>query len=240
MSIYIYVGDEGVVGHNRTFVSTAVVVSDAAVVFEVVDFGLRFLSEKFGALRYCALAYKDVSRWSVPLQSAEELNPYTFFHSLRQSIAFLHPNRGSQQDELFYDYSDLSTSNNNINNNNRDKSSTYSSTSVANANNIWETSPAKTHSLFDTYPKRLKSVYLHRAIEINKTAKKLIEKSIKFHAQDNILFEEMSREILKKHQTIDANKDLLHTFKKHVNDYRDRTAKEFALQEVLLYYTSII
>ena len=41
-----FLGDEGVVGRNHCFVSTAVVVSEAAVVFEVVDFGLQFLSEK--------------------------------------------------------------------------------------------------------------------------------------------------------------------------------------------------
>jgi hypothetical protein len=72
-----------------------VVVSDAAVVFEAIGFGLTFLSEKIQALRYCALSYKDRSKWSAPIAYAEELNPYTYFNSLRKCIAYTHPYRGS-------------------------------------------------------------------------------------------------------------------------------------------------
>lgn len=89
-------GDEGVTGQSNRFESTAVVVSDAAVVFEAVDFGMTFLTEKIGALRYCALTYRDKSRWSPAIQLAEEINPYTYFHSLRKAIAFTHPYRGSR------------------------------------------------------------------------------------------------------------------------------------------------
>lgn len=88
-------GDEGVTGETHSFESTAVVVSDAAVVFEAIGFGLTFLSEKIQALRYCALSYKDRSKWSAPIAYAEELNPYTYFNSLRKCIAYIHPYRGS-------------------------------------------------------------------------------------------------------------------------------------------------
>ena len=89
-------GDEGVTGQSNRFESTAVVVSEAAVVFEAVGFGMSFLAEKIGALRYCALTYRDKSRWSPAIQLAEEINPYTYFHSLRKAIAFTHPYRGSR------------------------------------------------------------------------------------------------------------------------------------------------
>jgi hypothetical protein len=62
MSSGSILGDEGVTGQSNRFESTAAVVSDAAVVFEAVGFGMKFLTEKMGALRYCALTYKDKSR----------------------------------------------------------------------------------------------------------------------------------------------------------------------------------
>ena len=89
-------GDEGVTGQSNRFESTAVVVSEAAVVFEAVGFGMNFLTEKIGALRYCALTYRDKSRWSPAIHLAEEINPYTYFHSLRKAIAYTHPYRGSR------------------------------------------------------------------------------------------------------------------------------------------------
>ena len=160
---------------------------------------------RFGALRYCALAYKDISRWSTPLQNAEELNPYTFFSSLRQSIAFLHPNRGSQHDTPLDQHQS-------------------------------ETGDQRKQTLYDTYPKHLKSAYLHRALEINKIAKKLAEKSMKLHVKDNILFEAMSKEMLKGDpKRVDVNKELLHTFKKHVDEYRERKSKEMITREVRSY-----
>lgn len=96
MSSGSILGDEGVTGQSNRFESTAVVVSDAAVVFEAVGFGMTFLIEKIGALRYCALTYRDKSRWSAPIHMAEEINPYTYFHSLRKAIAYTHPYRGSR------------------------------------------------------------------------------------------------------------------------------------------------
>jgi CRP-like cAMP-binding protein len=96
MSSGSILGDEGATGQSNYFESTAVVVSDAAVVFEAVDFGMTFLTEKIGALRYCALTYRDKSRWDAPILLAEEINPYTYFHSLRKANAFTHPSRGSR------------------------------------------------------------------------------------------------------------------------------------------------
>jgi len=82
-------GDEGVTGSERLFLSTAACISESAVVFEAVDFGLDFLSEKFGSLKYCALSYKKKSRWGAPVPLAEETNPYTYFRSLRQEISLV-------------------------------------------------------------------------------------------------------------------------------------------------------
>lgn len=59
------------------------------MVFEAVGFGLDFLSEKFGSLKYCALSYKKKSRWGAPVPLAEETNPYTYFRSLRQEISLV-------------------------------------------------------------------------------------------------------------------------------------------------------
>lgn len=86
-------GDEGVCGQYHRFESTAVVVSDAAVVFEAVGFGLSFLSEKIEALRYCAMSYIDKSRWSPEIYSAEQMNLYTYFNSLRKCVAQTRPYR---------------------------------------------------------------------------------------------------------------------------------------------------
>jgi hypothetical protein len=93
-------GDEGVTGLDNTFESTSVVVSDVAVIFEVVGFGMRFLTDKILSLRYSALAYKNKSRWTPPISLAEQMNPYTYFDSLRKSISYVKPYRGTVNSNL--------------------------------------------------------------------------------------------------------------------------------------------
>lgn len=88
-------GDEGLVGTMNTFESTAAVVSEFAVIFEVVGAGTKFLAERIGVARYCGLAYKDLPRLSPAISAAEQTNLYSFFHSLRKAIAFGNPNRGT-------------------------------------------------------------------------------------------------------------------------------------------------
>jgi hypothetical protein len=89
-------GEEGVTGLSNTFGSTAVVVSTGAVVFEVVGFGMEFIAEKIQTLRYCALAYKDRSRWTTPLSLAEQSNPYSYFNSMRKCVSTSRIYRGVQ------------------------------------------------------------------------------------------------------------------------------------------------
>lgn len=89
-------GDEGASGLEEAFEATAMVVSEAAVVFEVVGFGLQFLREKFRCVKYCALSYMERSKWQSAVPYAEEMNPYTYFNSLRKCIAIMHPFRGTE------------------------------------------------------------------------------------------------------------------------------------------------
>jgi CRP-like cAMP-binding protein len=89
-------GDEGILGQSGRFESTAVAVSEIAVCFEAVGFGLTFLAERLGASRYSALAYKDLPRWSESVPFAEQANLYSHFNSLRRSIAQQRPFRGSK------------------------------------------------------------------------------------------------------------------------------------------------
>jgi CRP-like cAMP-binding protein len=96
-------GDEGILGQNGRFESTAVAVTEIAVCFEAVGFGLTFLAERLGASRYCALAYKDLPRWTQSLRFAEQANLYSHFHSLRRSIAQHKPFRGSRNKSFMHD-----------------------------------------------------------------------------------------------------------------------------------------
>jgi CRP-like cAMP-binding protein len=205
MSSGSILGDEGATGQSNYFESTAVVVSDAAVVFEAVDFGMTFLTEKIGALRYCALTYRDKSRWDAPILLAEEINPYTYFHSLRKAIAFTHPYRGSRP-KIYSEQSapaapqaaatSPSAASGKLRRDSRgkvDKSkpqpniTKLSPLMRMNSNLAFmmtvekSTNPAPMVE-FD-YPRKLKPVGLHHALEINRTAKKLAQKFIKIHAQ---------------------------------------------------------
>lgn len=90
-------GDEGILGQSGRFESTAVAISELAVCFEAVGFGLTFLAERLGSSRYCALAYKDLPRWTPALGFAEQANLFAHFHSLRRSIAYQRPFRGSRK-----------------------------------------------------------------------------------------------------------------------------------------------
>ena len=67
-------GDEGLVGLDSVYISTAAVASQIAVVFEARPGGYAhyFLSQRVNGIRYSALAYKDLPRWTIPIQIAEE------------------------------------------------------------------------------------------------------------------------------------------------------------------------
>lgn len=94
-------GDEaflGVNGHCSSvggrYQSTASVISEVAVVFQIVGVGLDFLLEKLNSVRYSALAYMNISPWSVPITTADSNSVYTMFNSLRKCISESNPYRG--------------------------------------------------------------------------------------------------------------------------------------------------
>jgi hypothetical protein len=87
-------GDEGILGLDSTYVSTAAIASDVAVIFKAEGFAYKFLCDRVKAMRYAALAYKELPRWTVPIAEAESNNLYGNLNSLRRVIAFCRPARG--------------------------------------------------------------------------------------------------------------------------------------------------
>eukprot|EP01035_Chromulina_nebulosa_P027890 gene27890-36736_t len=155
-------GDEGITGLYNQFDSTAVVISEAAVVFETIGFGTTFLEEKIKSLRYCALAYKDRSRWTPPLTLAEQMNPYTYFNSLRKCISSAQPFRGTLKHPEIMIAKVLEAK--------KGSGKAYSS-------DFDDDASVKIPS------KQLKGVALHHAIEINKIAKDAVKTFMKKFAQ---------------------------------------------------------
>lgn len=92
-------GDEAFLGTGKDqghfYQSTVAVISDTAVIFEIAGYGLEFLVEKLNGSRYSALAYKELSPWSVPITQADSNCIYTMFNSLRKCISESNPNRGT-------------------------------------------------------------------------------------------------------------------------------------------------
>ena len=87
-------GDEGILGLNNTYVASCAVASDYAVVFEAVGFAKKFLFDRVKAMRYAALTYKELPRWTVPVDVAEKNNLYGTLNSLRRVVAVCNPSRG--------------------------------------------------------------------------------------------------------------------------------------------------
>ena len=78
-------GDEGLTGAESVYTSTAAVASQMAVIFEAQPSGYAhyFLTQRVNGIRYSALAYKDLPRWTVPIAEAEDSNLYSHLNSLR-------------------------------------------------------------------------------------------------------------------------------------------------------------
>eukprot|EP01039_Chlorochromonas_danica_P009216 gene9216-10177_t len=254
LSVGSLLGDEGVLGEEKVFSSTAIVVSTAAVVFEATGFALSFLAEKLKSLRYCAIYYKDQLRWDNPNPLVEQVNPYTYFNSLRRTIAFTSPFRGvmSIAEESLAHLKER-----------RLVHSANKKAKAANANKGWSkmdfeeeekltksrTKKAKQmdsrasflmssslrvdhqHSLvsendYASFPRVLSAIGLHRAIEINKAAKKSLQNSMKAHAKESILYEQL-RKIPEEEGKNKEKAEALKTFKKCLRDYYKRE-DEFA------------
>ncbi len=201
-------GDEGVTGHSSIFESTAVVVSSAAVVFEAVGFGMRFLADKIGTLRYSALFYRDKLRFDYSYELAEQMNIYTYFNSLRKCIAYTKPFRGTS-----HGHADLSSQNNKSTSASQNSPSKSPSRPTSRQQRLiqertkalqikdsrvsflLENDGGKLAATVENFlvssddsivydvPKILHGLGLHRAIEMNKQAKKLLQQGIKLHAK---------------------------------------------------------
>ena len=90
-------GDEGILGFDEKCSSTAAVMSERAVIFEAAGFARKFLVGRIKAMRYAALAYKDLPRWTIPIGEAESNNLYGNLNSLRKVIAQCRPWRGTTE-----------------------------------------------------------------------------------------------------------------------------------------------
>jgi CRP-like cAMP-binding protein len=88
-------GDEGMGGKNQCFESSAIVLSETAVFFEVTGYGITFLLNRLGIEKYSALVYKDIP---VEIEKLESLNDdlilHSTFMSLRKAMAMQNPFRG--------------------------------------------------------------------------------------------------------------------------------------------------
>lgn len=211
-------GDEGVLGEDKVFASTAVVVSTAAVVFEAVDFGLAFLAEKLRSLRYCALYYKDKLRWDNPNPLAEQVNPYTYFNSLRKTIAFTSPFRGvmsiaeeaakhlsrrapspkgSKKPKRNEEEEQRMVKSRNKYVRHLDSRASFLMLGSVQLPSLFDAAllgeESKVFNPFTEYPRVLSPMGLHRAIEINKVAKKAMQQSMKSHAKESILYEQLRK-----------------------------------------------
>jgi len=71
-------------------------------VFKVTGYGRRFLGERLGSERYCALSYKDVQCWGPVFNSAEASMMHNYFDTLRKAVTRRFPSRGmyTQRTEL--------------------------------------------------------------------------------------------------------------------------------------------
>ena len=88
-------GDEGLVGIERVYEASAVILSTAAFVYEVNGFAKNYLSGRLEASRYAALAYKNLPKLTAPIQLAEQINIYSHLNSLRKTFSKSFPTRGS-------------------------------------------------------------------------------------------------------------------------------------------------
>jgi CRP-like cAMP-binding protein len=80
---------------GRCFESSAIVMSETAVFFEVTGYGITFLLNRLGIEKYSALVYKDIPLEIEKLESLnDDLILHSTFMSLRKAIAMQNPFRG--------------------------------------------------------------------------------------------------------------------------------------------------
>ena len=107
MSGQSILGDEGLCGVNKTYETTAVVISEFATVFEVSSAGKEFLLRRFELERYSALAYKDQMIQSASLKTLENvILLHSSFNNLRKAISVAHRDRGVKPTNAVVDESE--------------------------------------------------------------------------------------------------------------------------------------
>lgn len=229
-------GEEGVVGDGNVYISTAAVVSSAAVVFEAVSFGMNFLAEKVGGLRYSALYYRDKLCWDFAQPIAEQNNPYTFFNSLRKSISHIKPYRGleslaaaacaehriQEQAQKLHNAKQAELRKQKMKNM---RGGLYPAAALMTMQNAEKEKKPEDDNPFLSYPRTLTGVGLHRAVEINKHAKKLLQTISRSHAKETILFEQLNR--IPEEEKYDE--EMIHAeqlFEQSLKEYYERCAAQ--------------
>lgn len=103
-------GDEGLCGVNKTYETTAVVVSEFATIFEVSAAGKEFLLRRFELERYSALAYKDQMTQTAPLKILENvILLHSSFNNVRKAISVAHRDRGVKPTNAVVDESEITS-----------------------------------------------------------------------------------------------------------------------------------
>ena len=96
-------GDEGMVGKNKTYQASAVALAEENVLFEIGGDGLSFLAKRFGLEKYSALAIKEQSPANGGFKNAlkSEVMVHAAFTCLRKCIASQYPSRGLNKSKNF-------------------------------------------------------------------------------------------------------------------------------------------
>lgn len=188
-------GDEGCVGLEAKYDSTAAVASPTAVVFEASGgFGLRFLHERINGMRYAALAYKELPRWSLPIQLAEMTNIYGNLNSLRRCIAHSKPFRGTAENPYqIQERASFSTPSQAAKKEADDKIALMRASTEKRRPNQGPAGPAENGLCLASSKRFPKLTFMGIMLlkQINLACKKQASEKLKLHARENILRDEL-------------------------------------------------
>lgn len=227
-------GDEGLSGQDNRYESSAVVVSNAAVIFEATGFSFTFLAESIGAIRYCALAYKELPRLSPAITRAEEVNVYSNFNTLRKCIAYSKPQRGKLPNTLDVinttkidtDVIDHKKNKNKKQVNHNSSKKIVSKIAAENRRlaleSLANSGIKKRNSEGSEEIRTLAAVPMHHALNIYRTAKKRATELVKIFARDNILNGELEHDLKQPTLTLRSVNDSESKLKSAISKYQDR------------------
>ena len=229
-------GDEGLTGQDNKYESSAVVVSNAAVIFEATGYSFSFLAESIGAIRYCALAYKQLPRLSPAISIAEDINLYSNFNTLRKCIAYAKPQRGklsksTLEEEIFP--SNNTTKDSFLENNKSKKKKNIESPKKTISKIAAENKRLAAEALANSGIKKrftvtgeelrsLAAVPMHHALNILRIAKKKATELVKIFARDNILNGELENDSKQPSLTLRAAHESQSKLKNAIEEYQGR------------------